>query len=191
MTYPTPHPLFPQSQNQIPLHQINVKKLPLSFFKGVLVYFIFEILIQSHFPHPFLPSNCPIHPSPISFKFMTYFSINSYCMFICTHMEVSQYTLLSLYNVIFCMFSELIIWNWKTNLFSLPSLIQLPTVLCAELRSHGLFPIKFSMFIHIFLCATHVGGFYRCNITDMTRRHNLLANSLILQLYKLSSTSYL
>lgn len=95
-------------------------------------------------------------------------------------MDVSQYTLLSLYNVIFCMFSELIIWNWTTNLFSLPSLIQLPTVLCTELRSHEVFPTKFSMSIHIVLCATNVGGFYGCNITDMTRRHNLLASSLIL-----------
>lgn len=71
-------------------------------------------------------------------------------------MDVSQYTLLSLYNVIFCMFSDLSIWDWTTNLSALPSLTQLPTVLCAGLRSHGLFPIEISMPIHIVLCATHV-----------------------------------
>ena len=96
----------------------------------------------------------PIDPSPFSFKVMDSFS-NQLLLHIYMHLYIYIYICILL--LLFWGDYHLTNWcAWSTTSL-MPNFIQLPGVLCVELRHYGNFPIKFSMFLGAFLVQVMVG----------------------------------
>lgn len=91
------------------------------------------------------------------------------------------------------MFSKLTLWHWTSNWCGLPwrgaPLLlpyhtQLPVVVCIGMRPHGLISIQSDTFLSV-LFSSHLGDLVGENMgvaSDVTRRHNHIAKSLILWL---------
>lgn len=108
------------------------------------------------------------------------------CMYV-----IPKYNLLSPYSVLmfsgrthWALDSQLMCSSLRKTTFPAPSLLQLFLVFCRGLRSHGVFPIHFRMFIAVVLdklkfgqpCWLEFMGLASENI----RRHNITEDSLSL-----------
>lgn len=136
---------------------------------------MFEIIIKlQHFSLPFHPSKPSQYTPPCS--------TSIYSLLFCIYIYVPIYNLLSPYDVT-CMYVCRADHLVPGNLSQLSSVAYSS---CVCLNPHGLFSIQFGMSIGIILAGYTFGQSCWWDFmgvsSDITRRHSLIANSMILYL---------
>lgn len=108
-------------------------------FLSVSVLFLTLRLLHKlqYFPFPVSMTVSSLMPFLMLFKFLTPFFISHLLLHTC------MYTYISRYNI-FGLFSVTSMYVFRDDHLELDNNLVSHIVLCGELRSHGLFPVKFS-----------------------------------------------
>lgn len=161
------------------------KCLSVEFMKNLkLIYsFIFENILQFHFPSPFFSQKKnPHNISHLCFVFMVSFFISCYYMYIFLNITFSCVKLLV------CMFTGLTIWYWMCSsmeiVSSMHNIVLLSVVIYVGLNLCVFYFIYFGMTIELmllhFMFRKSWCWDFRKVPSKIIRKPNLLTNPIIL-----------